>query len=371
MDKTNSLKINFNEIKNLRESVENLLKSLGDKINTLNNIYKYLITNNMNETENGLDSLHFQSKLINYEVENNYEIFNMIDNHMYCNYYKLYKHILKYLDETISNKNITSGFLNKNYPVYKDLDIHTKYDFEIIIEIYNTIIQIIDILYNEYMAREHKFYMENNRKKTGLNIDNLVNSLHYNNENMKNNINLFVQYLIIFNGFHSKYLTRFSLRTKLLYGQINNDIHLEESKNNVDYSNNNDNISLENDEEFNMRDLIYSCSNIQEQSLQKLELDNIISGINISPQISNSSDIPTNNTNDACNNIVDVNKTTNNINKTPNNINKTTNNVNNNTNNINNNTNNENKTTNKSKIFISKINKDNELEYNINNCIIL
>ena len=66
MDESNKLKINFNEIKNLRESVENLLKSLGDKINTLNTIYKELITININETQNGLDSLHFQSKLINY-----------------------------------------------------------------------------------------------------------------------------------------------------------------------------------------------------------------------------------------------------------------------------------------------------------------
>ena len=153
MDDSNNLKSKFIEIKNLRESVENLLKSLGDKINTLNSIYKELILNNINETENGLDSLHFQSKLINYELENNYEIFNMLDNHMYCNYYKLYKNIVKYLDETIGNKNITSGFLNKNYPVYKDLDINTKYDFEIINEVYNTIIQIIDKLKNEYLIR--------------------------------------------------------------------------------------------------------------------------------------------------------------------------------------------------------------------------
>ena len=289
MEDSNNLKSNFIEIKNLRESVENLLKSLGDKINTLNTIYKDLIINNANETENGLDSLHFQSKLINYELENNYEIFNMIDNHMYCNYYKLYKNIIKYLDETVSNKNITSGFLNKNYPVYKDLDINNKYDFEIIIEIYNTIIQIIDILKNEYMIREHKFNMENNRKKSGLNIDNLVNSLHYNNENMKNNINLFIQYLCIFNTFHEKYLTRFSLRTKLFYGQINNDIHLEESKNNVNYSIDENHIVLENYEENNIRNYISSCNIKNEKSeIENNELNNIISGINITPQSSSS-----------------------------------------------------------------------------------
>ena len=69
MDDSNKLKSNFIEIKNLRESVENLLKSLGDKINALNSIYKDLIINNANETENGLDSLHFQSKLINYDLK--------------------------------------------------------------------------------------------------------------------------------------------------------------------------------------------------------------------------------------------------------------------------------------------------------------
>tara|TARA_B100000902_G_scaffold399214_1_gene469041 strand:+ start:6460 stop:7551 length:1092 start_codon:yes stop_codon:yes gene_type:complete len=287
MDESNKLKINFNEIKNLRESVENLLKSLNDKINTLNIIYKDLISNNINETQNGLDSLHFQSKLINYEIENNYEIFNMIDNHMYCNYYKLYKNILKYLEDNVTNRNITSGFLNKNYPVYKDLDVNTKYDFETIIEIYNTIIQILDILNNEYMTREHKFELENNRKKTGLNIDNLVNSLKFNNETMKNNINLFIQYLCIFNNFHQKYLTRFSLRTKLFYGQINNDIHLEESKNNVNYSIEDDNIILENDEEDNIRQYISSCHDVNEElDTQKEELNNIISGINITPQAS-------------------------------------------------------------------------------------
>ena len=290
MDESNKLKINFNEIKNLRESVENLLKSLGDKINTLNTIYKELITININETQNGLDSLHFQSKLINYEIDNNYEIFNMINNHMYCNYYKLYKNIFKYLEESICNKNITSSFANKNYPVYKDLDVNNKYDFETIIEIYNTIIQILDILNNEYMSRQHKLDMENNRKKTGLNIDNLVNSLRFNNQNMKNNINLFIQYLCIFNNFHQKYLTRFSLRTKLFYGQINNDIHLEESKNNVNYSLEQDNIILENHEENNIRNYISSCNNIDEKlDTQKAELNNIISGINITPQISNSS----------------------------------------------------------------------------------
>ena len=276
---SNNLKKDFNEIKILRESVENLLISLSDKIKSLNIIYKDLITNNINETQTGLDSLHFQSKLINYELKNNYDVFNMIDNHMYCNYYKLYKSILKYLQDTIKDKNIISGFLDKQFPIYKDLDSTTKYDFEISIDIFNTIIQVLDTLNNEYLSREHKFNMENNRKKTGINIDNLVNSLKYNNNNMKNNMDLFIDNLLIFNNFHNKYLTRFSLRTKLLYGQIDADIRLEESRTNVNFTISGENICLENDEEKDIRNYINSSNINRLIEDQTAELNSILSGI--------------------------------------------------------------------------------------------
>ena len=57
------LKNNFNDIKNLRESSINLMRSLGEKVETLKIIYNELIANNLNETDTGLDSLNFQIKL--------------------------------------------------------------------------------------------------------------------------------------------------------------------------------------------------------------------------------------------------------------------------------------------------------------------
>ena len=65
-----ALKNNFNDIRNLRESIINLMKSLGDKVETLKVIYNELITNNINEMDRGLDSFHFQTKLINLELDN-------------------------------------------------------------------------------------------------------------------------------------------------------------------------------------------------------------------------------------------------------------------------------------------------------------
>ena len=85
------LKNNFNDIKNLRESSIDLMKSLGEKVKTLKIIYNELIANNLNETDTGLDSFHFQTKLINLELDNYQKTFKIIDNRVYGDYYKLFK----------------------------------------------------------------------------------------------------------------------------------------------------------------------------------------------------------------------------------------------------------------------------------------
>ena len=61
----------------------------------------------------------------------------------------------------------------------------------------------------------------------GINIDSLINNIVFNNNKIKNSIELFTQNIIGFNDYHSKYLARFSIRIKLIYGQINNDIRIE------------------------------------------------------------------------------------------------------------------------------------------------
>jgi hypothetical protein len=309
---SNSLKMKFNEIKDLRDSVSNLLFILTEKVATLNNIYKDLLQNNLDETITGLDSLYFQSKLINIEIMNNNNIFKIIDNQIYCDYYKLYKSIRKYIQTNMTNttfmsnmtniKNILSLFDESTFPIYKDLDTKTHYAFENTIAIQEIILQILNILNDEYLLREDKLAIENDRKKTGLNIDTLINSVNYNNNDMKNNIDLFTEYLNIFNNFHAKYLTRFSLRAKLFYGQVNSDIHLEENKLNMVYISNNidkldksrkfgDNINIDFGEESSIRSCInhktsiesdLSSDNTIEGEINELEI--MIQGINLNQQ---------------------------------------------------------------------------------------
>ena len=293
------LKNNFNDIRNLRDSCLNLLKSLGEKVETLKIIYNELINNNINETDTGLDSLHFQTKLINLELENYQRTFKIIDNRIYGDYYKLFKHVTKFLSDSENmltlNKNILQQYETKDYEVFKDLNNIQGYDFDSTCDIYNDIIQVIDILHNELLEREHKLDLQKIKRQSGLYIDNLISKVDYNNKYLKNHIDLFNDNAKSFNGLHKTYLTRFLLKTKLFYGQINNDIKLEESKNGIDYKlEDGHSIILEEDEENEIRNLI----NLTDNSGRDVQLDtknNVMHELNF--MISGLSDSTSNSTN--------------------------------------------------------------------------
>tara|TARA_Y100001980_G_C14534788_1_gene311229 strand:- start:324 stop:1649 length:1326 start_codon:yes stop_codon:yes gene_type:complete len=287
-----TLKNNFNDIKNLRQSSINLMKSLAEKIDILKIIYDELLNNNLDETETGLDSFHFQTKLIILELQNNQQMFKIIDNRIYGDYYKLFKILINYLSENIKNKNLVSQFENKDYKVYKDLNSLQDYEFSSTTEIYNDIVQIIDILHTELTEREHKLAMQKIKQDSGLNIHTLTSKVNYNNNYLKNHIILFTDNIETFNSFHKRYLIRFLLKTKLFYGQINTDIKLEESRNSLDYKledNENESIILQEDEELEIRNSILNTEDISGKSIQidtknnmQNELNSMINGISSS-----------------------------------------------------------------------------------------
>ena len=284
-----TLKNNFNDIKNLRQSSINLMKSLAEKIDILKIIYDELLRNNLDETETGLDSFHFQTKLIILELQNSQQMFKIIDNRIYGDYYKLFKILTNYLSENIKNKNLISQFENKDYKVYKDLNSLQDYEFSSTTEIYNDIVQIIDILHTELTEREHKLAMQKIKQDSGLNIHTLTSKVNYNNNYLKNHIMLFTDNIETFNSFHKRYLIRFLLKTKLFYGQINTDIKLEESRNSLDYKledNENESIILQEDEELEIRNSILNTEDISGKSIQtdtknnmQNELNSMINGV--------------------------------------------------------------------------------------------
>jgi len=226
----NELKTEFSQITELKEENTNIFHILEDRINKLKSSYNEFISNNkQNLFVFGLDSFHFQGKLIDIEYDDTKRLFNAITNRMYCEYYKLHKIINEYVTDNITDKKILEAAkVNSNFPVYKDLEPFKQYDFNFIQQLHELIISILHSLCSFLMTKEHDLKNYQNKNKTGLNIDNFVNTFNFNNVVMKEKVTLFITYIEFFHKLHSKYLKRFTTKIQLLISQINYDIKFED-----------------------------------------------------------------------------------------------------------------------------------------------
>ena len=151
-----NLKNDFNNLINIRNNVKNIFEILQLRIDKLKLLYSEFIQNNKNQVfVFGLDSFHFQSKLIDIEYDDTKRLFMAIGNRMYCEYFKLNKIIIEYILNNIKDKKITEIIKINNYPIYKDLEPFKEYKFETLMDIHENILKV------EYKARPSK----NNKTK--------------------------------------------------------------------------------------------------------------------------------------------------------------------------------------------------------------
>jgi hypothetical protein len=227
----NQIKADFKHIVDLKEDNIKTLDILSQKINKLKEIYAEFIQNNkQNIFVFGLDSFHFQGKLIDLEYDDMKRIFCAITNRMYCEYFKLYKLIIEYILEAITDKKLLDLIkVNNNYPTYKDLEPFKQYDFAIIQNIHEIIIILLLSIDNYISNKEIELSAHKIRNNTGLNIDNFVNTFNFNIVVMKEKLLLFITYMDFFHKLHNKYLKRFATKLQLMAGQITNDIKFEDS----------------------------------------------------------------------------------------------------------------------------------------------
>jgi hypothetical protein len=218
----------FIEIKSMRLKIKETFDVFEIKIKFLKDVYlKYI---NDNENKNllfGLDSLHFQNTLIDFEYSNLKNLYHLIDNKIYCEYYKLLKLINNYLiiNDRL-NKVIIPIKISNKYPAYKDLEPFKIYDFHLINDIHDDIINIFNDVLNYCKDELNKLNREKNNKRNGLNLDNYINTIEYDILNIKQNIKLYTNYLKVFHNYHLTYLSRLNIRINIIWGQVSSDIKL-------------------------------------------------------------------------------------------------------------------------------------------------
>ena len=225
-----ALKNNFNNISVIRNNVRDIFDFLQLRINKLKFFYSEFIKNNKTELFIfGLDSFHFQSRLIDIEYEGMYKIFRSINNRMYCEYFKLYKIIVSYIKDTINDKKLLEFIKVNNFPVYKDLEPEKEYKFEIIIEIHEHILILITSIIGNLTSKENEYKLYVDKNQIGLNIDNFVNTYSFDVIMMREKLKLFLTYIEFFHKLHTKYLQRFSNKIQLMNTHINDDIKFDET----------------------------------------------------------------------------------------------------------------------------------------------
>lgn len=225
------LKKNFSTIKDIIIKVTTIFDILDNRINKLKELFfDFIKINKDNLFVFGLDSFHFQTKLIDIEFDDMKRLYYAITNRIYCEYYKLYKIIADYIKENIEDKKIMDIIaVTNHFPIYKDLEPFKQYNFELIQEIHENIILLLYGM-NEFISnKEIQLTMYQNKQENGLNINNFVNTFNYNIIVMKEKGLLFISYIQFFHSMHTKYLHRFAMKMNLMYGQIKHDIKFDDN----------------------------------------------------------------------------------------------------------------------------------------------
>lgn len=233
MDKRiNDLKQDFTKVVDLKNENVKMFDTLDVKIKNLKMIYAEFIKNNKQQLFIfGLDSFHFQGKLIDIEYDDMKRLYYAITNRIYCEYFKLYKIVVDYILENIDDdkKMLDLVKVNNNFPVYKDLEPFKQYEFEIIQSIHETIVGLLNAIHNYLMHKEHDLKLHQEKNATGLNIDNFIQTFNFNNVVLREKLSLFLNYIEFFHKLHTKYFKRFTTKMQLFVSQINHDIKFEDS----------------------------------------------------------------------------------------------------------------------------------------------
>jgi len=227
----NQLKLNFTHIIDIRTQVISIFDILQIRIDKLKLIYADFIKSNRdNLFIFGLDSFHFQSKILDIEYDDMKRLFLAINNRIYCEYFKLYNIIVAYVCDTIKDKKALEMFsINNSFPVYKDLEPFKQYKFEVVQEIHENILVLLSSTNNYIINKEHELKLHQGKQEIGLNIDNFVNTFSFSVSTIRDKTLLFITYVEFFHKLHTKYLRRFASKVQSMYNQINSDINFDEN----------------------------------------------------------------------------------------------------------------------------------------------
>lgn len=247
------LKSDFDDVIEIYESVLQIQKEFIDTSEFLKKKYNYFInldkdrpniekkfsTENSNETSFilGLDTFHFQKKIIDLEIHNISQVISLMNNQIYCNYYKLYKNIFKEMSSIIEKK--TSDIDPNKYPKYNSLEPYSKYDISIIKQVHGNIVLIIEEIYKTISHKEDIIQKYSELSKSGISIQNIINSFKFEKNVFIEKMMFYIDYMFCYHSTQKGFLFKIKKNMENLKEQFLKEIIIHENRK----SDTNENIS--------------------------------------------------------------------------------------------------------------------------------
>jgi len=235
------LKSDFKEILELYDNLLQINKEFIETSEFLKQKYNYFINldkDNIEKMEKsssdtsfvlGLDTFHFQKKMIDLEISNISQVIALMNNQIYCNYYKLYKNIFKEMKSFI----IENGSSEKDqniYPKYNSLYPFIKYDINIIKHVHDKIISIIDDIYKKIIYKEELIQQYYELSKSGISIRNIINTIKFDKNIFIEKMILYIDYMNCYHITQKNSLLKIKKNMENLKEQFLNEIIIHENK---------------------------------------------------------------------------------------------------------------------------------------------
>jgi len=245
----NNLKSDFIKIVDAIQQIVSIFEKLEVKIANITKCYVDLIESNRDKMYLfSLDSFRFQIALLDREFDENKTFFKVINNRIYCEYYKFCKTMCEYILENYSEPyllNVARAINETDLPIYDAVDPKKEYGLCFVLTIHDNIIEVFKSLFHHLQNKENELKEHSAKKKMGLNIDNFVFTFDYNNSVIRDKIRMFLDYMHFFHKMHFKNLTLMGKKLLIMTKEINNDLSLER----VESDDTSDSESEEDDEE--------------------------------------------------------------------------------------------------------------------------
>lgn len=221
VEELKSLKKDFKQIVEIHENIESYHSHVSHKLSVLKSEYTvFRKTNKASLHVFCLDSIHFQLRLYKNYFDDYIKSYKMINNHIYRDYYKLYKLMREYLDTHISDKKMTVYTENHNFPVYKDLEVLETYELSTVHELHDAVLLMIQGLYELCVSKESVFPHHTTLIERGYDLHNLHSSIKFNNSLIESHIRLYIDLLTFFKIQKMKYLNEHYNKIHQLYYEL-------------------------------------------------------------------------------------------------------------------------------------------------------